>query len=90
MFAMMAEKVLKVPNFCAPMEHFSGKFAKFDLHQMFFTGVFYLFFSQKLFTCDHWYNVDCNEATHYYRLNADPDTNPYTKDQKKKAYEDHY
>lgn len=44
-------------------------------------------FSQKDFTCDHWYNVDCNAATHYYHLNADPDVNPYTKDDKKKAAE---
>jgi hypothetical protein len=34
-------------------------------------------FSQKLFTCDHWYNVDCSEAVHYYNLNLDPEHNPY-------------
>jgi hypothetical protein len=43
--------------------------------------------SQKDFTCDHWFNVNCAEATHYYDLNADPDKNPYTKDDKKKAAE---
>lgn len=44
-------------------------------------------FSQKLFTCDHWYNVDCGEAQHYYQLNVDPEENPYTKDQLKKNRE---
>lgn len=46
-----------------------------------------IFYSQKDFTCDHWYNVDCKEATAHYRLNADPETNPYTKDQIKKQRE---
>jgi hypothetical protein len=44
-------------------------------------------FSQKDFTCDHWYNVDCKQAPNYYSLNSDPDVNPYTKDDKKKALE---
>lgn len=47
----------------------------------------FLHFSQELFTCDHWYNVDCNAAVSHYRLNVDPETNPYTKDQLKKNRE---
>ncbi|CAB3383120.1 Hypothetical predicted protein [Cloeon dipterum] len=34
-------------------------------------------FSQKEFTCDHWYNVDCQSSPSYYSLNLDPAKNPY-------------
>ncbi|XP_031622918.1 uncharacterized protein LOC116340513 [Contarinia nasturtii] len=34
-------------------------------------------FNQKEFTCDWWYNVDCNQAPSFYNLNADPEHNPY-------------
>ncbi|ENN80280.1 hypothetical protein YQE_03273, partial [Dendroctonus ponderosae] len=34
-------------------------------------------FSQKEFTCDWWYNVDCKEALGLYSLNLDPKKNPY-------------
>ncbi|XP_037048183.1 uncharacterized protein LOC119082714 [Bradysia coprophila] len=34
-------------------------------------------FNQKEFTCDWWYNVDCHAALDYYRLNLDPEHNPY-------------
>jgi len=34
-------------------------------------------FNQKEFACDWWYNVDCHQATNYYRLNLDPEKNPY-------------
>ncbi|XP_028170490.1 uncharacterized protein LOC114360116 [Ostrinia furnacalis] len=34
-------------------------------------------FNQEKFTCDWWYNVDCSQAIHHYRLNADPLKNPY-------------
>lgn len=34
-------------------------------------------FNQEKFTCDWWYNVDCNQATSHYNLNADPEHNPY-------------
>ncbi|CRK88106.1 CLUMA_CG001891, isoform A [Clunio marinus] len=44
-------------------------------------------FSQKDFTCDYWYNVDCHEAPRFYQLNVDPATNPYTKDEYKKKAE---
>ncbi|XP_070490860.1 U-scoloptoxin(01)-Er1a-like [Chironomus tepperi] len=42
-------------------------------------------FNQKSFSCDWWYNVDCNEAVHYYNLNLDPEHNPYTEQQVKAA-----
>lgn len=35
-------------------------------------------FSQAKFTCDHWYNVDCRQSQSLWRLNADPEHNPYT------------
>lgn len=44
-------------------------------------------YSQKDFTCDHWYNVDCAATPHFFDLNADPETNPYTKDAIKKERE---
>ncbi|XP_065226721.1 uncharacterized protein LOC135849974 [Planococcus citri] len=39
-------------------------------------------FNQKEFTCDYWYNVDCGQAESLYRLNADPETNPFNPKQK--------
>jgi hypothetical protein len=42
-------------------------------------------FNQKLFACDWWYNVDCNEAIGYYKLNLDPEINPYTEKEAKAA-----
>ncbi|XP_026474789.1 uncharacterized protein LOC113378476 [Ctenocephalides felis] len=45
-------------------------------------------FNQKLFACDWWYNVHCEEAPHFYSLNADPATNPFTPKQKKE--EEHH
>ncbi|XP_055716458.1 uncharacterized protein LOC129810168 [Phlebotomus papatasi] len=35
-------------------------------------------FNQKLFGCDWWYNVDCHQAQNLWRLNADPELNPFT------------
>ncbi|KAK7602740.1 hypothetical protein V9T40_006714 [Parthenolecanium corni] len=34
-------------------------------------------FNQEKFTCDWWYNVNCQQATEQYRLNGDPETNPF-------------
>ncbi|XP_055608173.1 uncharacterized protein LOC129757682 [Uranotaenia lowii] len=34
-------------------------------------------FNQKEFACDWWYNVKCEEAPALYRLNADPEHNPF-------------
>ncbi|EEB20045.1 conserved hypothetical protein [Pediculus humanus corporis] len=34
-------------------------------------------FNQKEFACDWWYNVNCQEAPHFYSLNLDPTKNPY-------------
>ncbi|KAL0839888.1 hypothetical protein ABMA28_016511 [Loxostege sticticalis] len=44
-------------------------------------------FNQEKFTCDWWYNVDCSQAVHHYRLNADPLKNPYVP--KPKPEEEH-
>lgn len=60
--------------------------SKFDiLYESFF---FLWKYSQKDFTCDYWYNVDCSATPHYYNLNADPETNPYTGPQIKKEREE--
>ncbi|CAO1432043.1 unnamed protein product [Diamesa serratosioi] len=40
-------------------------------------------YNQKEFTCDWWYNVKCEEAEGLYRLNADPEHNPYVPKVKK-------
>ncbi|ROT72147.1 hypothetical protein C7M84_009481 [Penaeus vannamei] len=34
-------------------------------------------FNQETFSCDWWYNVDCDKATYFYELNTDPEHNPY-------------
>ncbi|KAL9696649.1 hypothetical protein quinque_016228 [Culex quinquefasciatus] len=39
-------------------------------------------FNQKEFACDWWYNVKCEESPSLYRLNADPEHNPFVPKQK--------
>nr|XP_022921092.1 uncharacterized protein LOC111429412 [Onthophagus taurus] len=48
-------------------------------------------FNQAEFTCDWWYNVNCHEAQSHYRLNLDPEKNPYFPKKKvEEQQEQHY